>query len=123
MKKENFITLVLGVIGTLVFGIGMCMCLIEEWNTFNSGIVFGFIGAVILLSMVVIRRRMKGKTSIKINIITIMKLLLGVAGALVLGVGMCMVMVWNLMVQGIIVGICGIAILLCIIPLTVGIKE
>ncbi len=29
MKKENFITLALGVIGGLLFGIGMCMCLLS----------------------------------------------------------------------------------------------
>ena len=123
MKKENFISLVLGVIGTLVFGIGMCMCLMPEWNAFNAGVAFSVIGAIVLLAMLYIRRKAKGKKGIKIDVKKLMKILLGLSGALVLGVGMCMVMVWNLIVQGIIVGIAGIAILLCLIPFTVGIKE
>ena len=30
MKKENFISLILGTIGGLLFSLGMCMCLIAE---------------------------------------------------------------------------------------------
>jgi len=41
----------------------------------------------------------------------------------VLGVGMCMVMVWEgLLVWGIIVGIIGILLLLCLIPVCKGLK-
>ena len=50
-------------------------------------------------------------------------MILGIVGALLLGVGMCMTMVWQgLMVQGIIVGLIGIIILLCLIPICKGIK-
>jgi hypothetical protein len=45
-----------------------------------------------------------------------------VAGAIVLGVGMCMSMIWNMMVPGIIVGIVGIVLLLCLIPVIKGLK-
>jgi hypothetical protein len=48
--------------------------------------------------------------------------LLGVVGAIVLGVGMCMTMIWNMLVQGIIVGIVGIVLLLCLIPAIKGLK-
>lgn len=48
--------------------------------------------------------------------------LLGVAGAIVLDVGMCMTMVWNMMLPGIIVGIVGIVLLLCLIPVIKGLK-
>ena len=47
---------------------------------------------------------------------------LGATGALVLGLGMCMVMVWSMMVQGILVGLVGILLLLCLIPLVKGIQ-
>lgn len=43
-------------------------------------------------------------------------LILSVAGVLLLGGGMCMTMVWNPMISGILVGIVGIALLLCLIP-------
>jgi hypothetical protein len=45
-----------------------------------------------------------------------------VVGAIVLGVGMCMTMIWNMLVQGIIVGIIGIVLLLCLIPAIAGLK-
>lgn len=47
---------------------------------------------------------------------------LGIAGALVLGVGMCMVMVWDLLTLGILVGMVGIVLLLCLIPLVKGLQ-
>ena len=53
---------------------------------------------------------------------TIGTVLLGIAGALLLGVGMCLTMVWSNMILGILVGIVGIVLLLCLIPLTKGFK-
>jgi hypothetical protein len=41
---------------------------------------------------------------------TIVAITVGTIGALVMGVGMCMVMVWSIMVPGIIVGILGMLI-------------
>ena len=48
--------------------------------------------------------------------------LLGIVGALTLGIGMCLTMVWSNMIIGIIVGIVGVILLLCLIPLTKGLK-
>jgi hypothetical protein len=45
-----------------------------------------------------------------------------VFAALVLGVGMCMIMVWNMMLPGIAVGIVGIVLLLMLIPMCLGLK-
>lgn len=53
---------------------------------------------------------------------TIGAVLVGVVGALLLGVGMCLSMVFGEMLLGIIIGIIGIVILLMLIPLTKGIK-
>ena len=50
------------------------------------------------------------------------KVLYGVFAALVLGIGMCMIMVWNLMIPGILVGIVGIVLLLMLIPMFLGLK-
>lgn len=47
---------------------------------------------------------------------------LGVFGALLLGVGMSLCMVFGKMVLGIVVGIIGIVVLLMLIPLTKGLK-
>ena len=48
---------------------------------------------------------------------------LGVAGALLLGVGMCLSMVFGKMVAGIVVGLIGIVALLMLIPLAKGLKD
>lgn len=122
MKKENFVSLVLGAIGGLMFALGMCMALIAEWNAFVPGVVFGAIGIAVLLIMWIVRRKMLGKEPIQLSVKTIQTIMLAVAGALVLGVGMCMIMVWSLMIPGILVGIVGIVLLICLIPLTVGLK-
>lgn len=123
MKKENFVTLILGTIGGILFAIGMCMCLLPEWNAFTQGVAISAVGAVVLLVMLIVRRKMEGKPAIKITGKAVGTVALGIAGALVLGVGMCMVMVWeSLMVPGIIVGVIGIVLLLCLIPLCKGLK-
>lgn len=123
MKKENFVSLIIGTVGLVLFALGMCMAMITEWNTFNQGIVVGTIGIIILIIMLIVRRKMEGKSAIELNKKAIGIVLLGIVGALLLGVGMCMTMVWQgLMVQGIIVGLIGIIILLCLIPICKGIK-
>lgn len=48
MKKKNFVSLVLGTIGGILFALGMCMCLVKEWAAFKQGVVVGVIGALTL---------------------------------------------------------------------------
>lgn len=123
MKKENFITLIFGVIGGLLFGVGMCMCLLPEWDAFTPGVVVTAIGAVVLIIMFIARHIMLGKPAVKVNGKLVGKVAFGVFGALVLGLGMCMVMVFEGMtILGIIVGLVGIVLLLCLIPLCKGLK-
>ena len=123
MKKSNFVALILGTIGVVFFALGMCMCMIEEWVMFNKGIVSGVIGLVVLLITVIVWRRMEGKTPVHINAKTIGSVLVGVFGALLLGVGMCLCMVFDKLVLGVVIGLIGIVILLMLIPLTKGIHD
>lgn len=122
MKKSNFVAMILGTIGGILFALGMCMVLITEWNAFDQGVVMGAIGAVVLLIMVLVWRKMEKKKPIRVSAKMIGTVLWGIVGALVLGVGMCLTMVWSNMVPGIAVGIVGIVLLLCLIPLTKGLK-
>lgn len=123
MQKKNFVSMIMGTIGGILFAIGMCMCLLPEWNAFNQGVVIGVAGAAVLLNMLIIRRKMEGKSIIvRLSGKTIGSTLLGIAGSLTLGVGMCMVMVWSMLIPGILVGIIGIVLLLCLIPLVKGLK-
>lgn len=123
MTKKNFITLILTVIGGLLFALGMCMALLPEWEAFPQGVVVGCIGLLVLAVMLLVRLKMEGKSiRVKLSAKTVGIVLLGVAGTLGLGVGMCMVMVWDMLVFGILVGIVGILLLLCLIPAVVGLK-
>ncbi|MDE5596473.1 MAG: hypothetical protein K2J04_01410, partial [Lachnospiraceae bacterium] len=84
--------------------------------------IMGVIGLVVLLIMVAVWRKMENKEPIKLSGKTIGATLIGIVGALFLGVGMCLTMVWSNMVVGIIVGIVGIVVLLCLIPFIKGLK-
>lgn len=123
MKRENFITLVLGTVGGLLFALGMCMALLPEWDAFLPGVICGCAGAVVLLVMVMVRRRMTGKEPVKVSGKTVGIVIYAVFATLVFGAGMCMTMVWEgLLVWGILVGIVGIVLLLGLIPLCKGLK-
>ena len=113
MKKKEFAMLVLGVVGGLLFSVGMCMCLLPEWNLFNEGVIVTGVGAVVL------GRPKSGK---KINWKTVGKAVYAVVSTLVLGAGMSMILVLDMMIPGIIVGIVGIVMLLCLIPMFMGLK-
>ena len=123
MKKSNFVALILGTIGGVFFALGMCMTLLPEWGMFQQGIICGVVGLVILLITLLVWRKMEHKDPIKLNAKTVGSVVLGVVGALVLGVGMCMVMVFDKMVLGVIVGVVGLVLLLMLIPLTKGIHD
>lgn len=122
MKKSNFVALILGTIGGVFFALGMCMALLPEWGMFNQGTVCGAIGLVVLLITVLVWRKMEGKAPIKLNAKMVGSVIVGVLGALLLGVGMCLSMVFGKMVLGIVVGLVGIVVLLMLIPLVKGIK-
>lgn len=122
MKKSTFIAMILGTIGGILFALGMCMALIPEWNAFKPGIVMGCIGIIVLLIMVIIWRKMENKAPVKLSGKTIGATLIGIIGALLLGVGMCLTMVWSHMVIGIAIGLIGIVVFLCLIPFIKGLK-
>lgn len=124
MEKKNFVTLVLGVVGGLLFGLGMCMCLLPEWNMFKEGVVCAAIGLVILLITLIVYRKLSGAAPIKVNAKIVGKVIYGVISSLVLGAGMALILAFEgKMVIGIILGIVGIVMLLFLIPMCVGLKD
>ena len=122
MKKSNFVALVLGTVSGVFFSLGMCMILLPEWNARTQGVICGVIGLVLGLVTLLVWRKMEGKAPLKVNGKAVGTVLLGIVGALLLGVGMCLSMVFGKMILGIVVGIIGIVVLLMLIPLTKGIK-
>lgn len=122
MQRKNFVSMILGTIGGILFALGLCMCLLPEWDVFAPGVVMAAVGAAVLVIMLAVRRRMEGKPAVRLSGRAVGSVALGAAGALTLGVGMCLVMVWSMLVPGILVGIVGIVLLLCLIPLVRGIR-
>ena len=123
MKKNHFITLVIGVVAGLLFSLGLCMCLLPEWDSFVLGVVLTSIGGVILIAMAVVFNVKNAKNRTPINWKLVGKIAYGVISVLILGLGMCMVMVWNLMLWGILVGIVGLVMTLFLIPMFLGLKN
>ena len=122
MKKSTFITMLLGTLGGLLFALGMCMTLIKEWNTFAPGLVFGILGIIILVITLLVWRKMEGKPKMAVDQRTMGAILIGVIGAMLLGLGMSLVMVWGHFIIGIVLGIIGILILMCMLPVLKGFK-
>lgn len=122
MKKSQFFALLVGTVGGLLFSLGMCMCLLPEWNAFNEGMIVTAVGALALLVLAIVSYIKSGKPRKPINWKIVGKVIYGIIAALVLGAGMCLIMVWNMMLIGIPVGIVGIVMLLCLIPMCVGLK-
>ena len=121
MKKSAFVNLIVGVIGGLLFALGMCMCLLPQWNAFRMGVACTAVGAAALLIPGAVAWLRSGR-KIRIRWKTLGKVCYGVFASMVLGTGMCMIMFWNLMLPGILVGIVGIVLLLMLIPMFLGLK-
>ena len=122
MKKSSFVAMILGVVSSVLFALGMCMALLPEWNAFVEGVILGAVGIVLGIITVFVWRKMENKEPLKINGKTVLTVALGVVGALLLGVGMCFCMVWSNMILGIVIGLIGILMLISLIPLIKGIK-
>lgn len=123
MKKSSFVAMLLGTVSGVLFALEMCMALIPEWNSFKPGVVFGCAGILLGLVTIAIWRKMEHKQPIHISGKTIFTIVVGIIGALALGVGMCFCMVWDKIAIGIVIGLVGILVLFCLIPLTKGIKD
>lgn len=122
MKKSSFIALVMGTVSGVLFALGMCMALLPEWNAFLEGVIFGGVGIVLGIITALIWCKMENKKLPKMNAKNVLRTVYIVVSALVLGVGMCLCLVWNQIIWGTLVGILGIVMLIFLIPMIKGIK-
>jgi len=119
MKKETLLQIILGTIGGLVFAIGMCMCLIPEWELFTAGIVVAIIGFIILLCIIPVYRKEHPKkvNNKKTDLGLVLTWMIGIVGALIMGFGMSKIMVGSPekmdMIIGMITGVVGL--LICVL--------
>ncbi|MFT4005660.1 MAG: hypothetical protein QM683_08475 [Lacrimispora sp.] len=122
MKKSSFVAMILGTISCIFFALGMCMTMLPQWNVFQPGVIVGCVGLIFALMTVLVWRKMEQREPIKISPKAVGTVFLEIIGALALGVGMCFVMVWGKLVPGIAVGLVGIFLLMCLIPICKGLK-
>ena len=122
MKKSSFVALIMGTVSGVLFALGMCMALLPEWNAFTEGIVFGAIGIIIGIITALIWCKMENKKLPKLSVKNVLRAIYAIIAAFVLGVGMCMCLVWQKIVLGTIVGLLGIIMLIAFIPMIKGIK-
>ena len=119
MKKETLLEIILGTIGGLVFAIGMCMCLIPEWDLFTTGVVVGIIGFIILLCIIPIYKKEHPKkvNNKKTDWGLVLTWIVGIVGSLIMGFGMSKIMVDSPekmdMIIGMITGVVGL--LICVL--------
>lgn len=124
MKKIDFITLILSVIGVLVFGSGLSMGLVPEFSMLKEGIIVGVIGLLILLVMVLVRRKMSGKKLIILNARLIGIVIYGFIACLTIGTGITIVTTFQkYIIPGIFMGILGIGLLIYLIPMITSLKD
>ncbi len=113
MKKETLLQIILGTIGGLIFAIGMCMCLLPEWDLFTPGVVVSIIGFIVLLCIIPIyRKNHPRKPHGPVNWGLVLTFTVGIVGSLIMGFGMSMVLVEGAdktdMLVGIITGTVGL---------------
>lgn len=122
MKKSNFVALLLGTVSGVFFSLGMCMALLPEWNAFYEGIVFGGVGLVLGGITFAIWCKMEGKALPKLSGRTLFFTIYAVVAALIFGAGLCLCLVWSKIVWGTLVGLVGMVMFICMIPMVKGIR-
>lgn len=127
MKKETLLEIILGTVGGLIFAIGMCMCLVAEWNMFKPGVIVSIIGFLILLCIIPVYRSSHPKKQHgPINWSIVATWIVGVIGSLIMGFGMSKIMVGEPgttnMIIGLATGIIGLIICVLNYPVYAYIK-
>ena len=129
MKKETLLEIILGTIGGLIFAIGMCMVLINEWNMLKEGIIVGIIGFIVLLCIIPVYRKdhPKKKKTEPTNWGIVATWIIGIVGSLIMGFGMSKIMVGEAstsdMIVGLITGVVGLVICVLNYPIYAYIKN
>ena len=122
MRKSSFAKLVLFVMLAFVFAIGMCMCLLPEWNMFIPGVITTAVGGGALLIWGIAVFFARGLYRVNFNVRLVGKILYAAICVLTLGAGMAMIMALDMFAVGICVGGAGLLLALFAIPMFIGFK-
>ena len=122
MKKSSFIALIMATVSGVLFALGMCMALLPEWNAFKAGVIIGAIGIALSIVTTLIWCKMENVKLPKMSGKNALRTIYAIVAVLVLGVGMCMCLVWQQIIYGTLVGLFGIIMLIALVPMIKGIK-
>ena len=122
MKKSSFVALVTGTVSGVLFALGMCMALLPEWNAFKEGVILGSVGVVLGAITLLVWCKMENKKLPRMSGKNLFRIAYAIVAGLVLGLGLCMCLVWQQFVWGTLVGLLGIVMLIALIPMIKGIK-
>lgn len=123
MKKSTFVALIMGVVSVSLISLGLCMALLHSWDMVKEGIAFSAVGAVLALVTVFVWRKMENKSLVNITQKGAVGMVVSIVGAMTFGVGICLAMAYNQLIWGIVIGLVGVSIMLCLIPIIVGFKD
>lgn len=128
MKRETLLQIILGTVGGLIFAIGMCMCLLPEWDMFTAGVVTSIVGFIVLLCIIPVYRSTHPKKEHEpIDKGLLLTWIIGIVGSLIMGFGMSKIMVGNVsqidLIIGLITGIIGLIVCVLNYPIYAYIKS
>ena len=115
MEKKTLVKIILGTIGGMLFALGMCCCLLPEWNLFGFGVGLAIAGGVLLVTLLIYflaTCEWKLRTE-PLNVGAIAAWTIGIVATLLMGFGMSKVMIDEPNQTDVIIGMaCGIVGLL-----------
>lgn len=122
MKKSSYVALVMGTVSGVMFSLGVCMALVQEWAMLREGAIMGSAGIVLGMITLLVWRRMEHKAPIRVSGKAVTKIIVAVLSALVFGIGLCLCMVMEEYILGTVIGLVGIVMWLGVIPMLKGLK-
>ena len=122
MKKKDFVTLLLAEAGSILLCLGLCLALLPTYGALRPGLAIAILGGAVLLAMLPVRLKTGAWGAMIFGAGAVGATLLSALGAMLLGLGLCMSMIWDMLATGILVAVVGAVILLCLIPVVRGLR-
>ena len=123
MKQKQRSSIFLGTFGGVSILAGAALCLLSQ-PALVPGLILAAVGIAAVLAMLLVRRRGGEKKALHSPKKALGSAALGTAGALTLAAGMCMTIVWDmLLLPGIVMSISGILLLVYLLPMYRSVQE
>lgn len=122
MKKSSFFALIAGIISEAVFALGCCATFLPAIQRPDLGTVLIAAGIVLGLVTFFGWRRMEKMPPLRIHWKALLSALAGIVGIALQGAGVYLALTTESLILGVLLGLAGIILLLCLIPLNLGLE-